>query len=45
MKKLSLILVLVLLASMVSVSAFAEWKPEQPITIMNHVAAGGAMDL
>ena len=23
----------------------AEWKPDQPITIMNHVAAGGAMDL
>ncbi|MBR4427458.1 MAG: hypothetical protein IKS77_07110 [Spirochaetales bacterium] len=22
-----------------------EWKPEQPITIMNHVAVGGAMDL
>ena len=22
-----------------------EWKPEQPITIMNHVAAGGGMDL
>ncbi|MBR4159490.1 MAG: tripartite tricarboxylate transporter substrate binding protein, partial [Spirochaetia bacterium] len=21
------------------------WKPERPITIMNHVAAGGAMDL
>ncbi len=25
--------------------AAAEWKPSQPITIMNHVAAGGAMDL
>ena len=22
-----------------------KWKPEQPITIMNHVAVGGAMDL
>lgn len=22
-----------------------EWKPEQPITIMNHVAVSGAMDL
>lgn len=22
-----------------------EWKPEQPVTIMNHVAVGGAMDL
>ncbi|MBQ4435799.1 MAG: tripartite tricarboxylate transporter substrate binding protein [Clostridia bacterium] len=43
MKKLSLILVLVL--CMTSVSALAEWAPSQPITIMNHVAAGGAMDL
>jgi len=25
--------------------AVVEWKPEQPITIMNHVAAGGGMDL
>ena len=25
--------------------AAAEWKPSQPITIMNHVAVGGAMDL
>ena len=45
MKKLSLILVLVLVASLFSVSALAEWKPDKPITIMNHVAAGGAMDL
>ena len=45
MKKLSLILVLVLLASLFSVSTLAEWEPKQPITIMNHVAAGGAMDL
>ncbi len=45
MKKLSLILVLVLLASLFSVSALAEWEPKQPITIMNHVAVGGAMDL
>ncbi len=43
MKKLSLILVLVL--CMASVSALAEWAPSQPITIMNHVAVGGAMDL
>ena len=45
MKKLSLILVLVLLTSLISVSALAEWEPKQPITIMNHVAVGGAMDL
>lgn len=25
--------------------AAAEWEPKQPITIMNYVAAGGAMDL
>ena len=45
MKKLSLVLVLVLLASLVSVSALAEWKPEKPITIMNYVKAGGGMDI
>ena len=45
MKKLSLVLVLVLLASLFATSAMAEWEPKQPITIMNHVAAGGAMDL
>ena len=28
-----------------SETAAAEWKPSQPITIMNHVAVGGAMDL
>ena len=43
MKKLSLILVLVL--CLTSVSALAEWKPEQPITIMNYVKAGGGMDI
>ncbi|MBQ0072270.1 MAG: hypothetical protein KBS81_10545 [Spirochaetales bacterium] len=26
-------------------AASGEWKPSQPITIMNHVAVGGAMDL
>lgn len=26
-------------------SADADWKPERPITIMNHVKVGGAMDL
>lgn len=26
-------------------SSTGEWKPKQPITIMNHVAVGGAMDL
>ena len=25
--------------------AAEDWKPSRPITIMNHVAAGGAMDL
>ena len=45
MKKLSLILVLVLLASLFATSALAEWKPEQPITIMNYVKAGGGMDI
>ncbi len=45
MKKLSLALVLVLIASLFSVGAMAEWKPDKPITIMNHVAVGGAMDL
>ena len=45
MKKLSLVLVLVLLASLFSISAQAEWKPEKPITIMNYVKAGGGMDI
>ena len=45
MKKISLILVLVLLASLFATSALAEWKPEQPITIMNYVKAGGGMDI
>lgn len=45
MKKLSLILVLVLLVSLFATSALAEWKPEQPITIMNYVKAGGGMDI
>ena len=45
MKKLCLVLVLVLLTGLFSVSALAEWEPKQPITIMNHVAVGGAMDL
>ena len=44
MKKLSLILVLVLLCGMFSV-AHAEWKPEAPITIMNYVKSGGGMDV
>ncbi|MGN0850296.1 MAG: tripartite tricarboxylate transporter substrate-binding protein [Candidatus Ornithospirochaeta sp.] len=48
-------LVILLLALMAITGLFAnggtetteakEWKPEQPITIMNHVAVGGAMDL
>ena len=45
MKKISLILVLVLLASLFATSSLAEWKPEQPITIMNYVKAGGGMDI
>ena len=45
MKKLSLVLVLVLLASLFATSALAEWKPEKPITIMNYVKAGGGMDI
>ena len=45
MKKLCLVLVVVLLTGLFSVSALAEWEPKQPITIMNHVAVGGAMDL
>ncbi len=45
MKKISLALVLMLIVTLLTGSALAEWKPEQPITIMNHVAVGGAMDL
>ena len=45
MKKLSLFLAMVMLFTLFAVSASAEWTPSQPITIMNHVAAGGAMDL
>ncbi len=45
MKKLSLVLVLVLLASLFTTSALAEWKPEKPITIMNYVKQGGGMDV
>lgn len=45
MKKLSLILAVVMVFTLCSVGASAEWTPSQPITIMNHVAAGGAMDL
>ena len=44
MKKLSLILVLVLLCGMMSVAS-AEWKPTAPITIMNYVKSGGGMDV
>ena len=36
---------MVMLFTLFAVSASAEWEPKQPITIMNHVAAGGAMDL
>lgn len=45
MKKLSLILALLMLFSLFTVSASADWTPDKPITIMNHVAVGGAMDL
>ena len=45
MKKLSLILAMVMVFTLFAVSASADWTPTQPITIMNHVAAGGAMDL
>ncbi|MBR5382410.1 MAG: tripartite tricarboxylate transporter substrate binding protein, partial [Clostridia bacterium] len=45
MKKLSLALVLVLIISLFAGSALADWTPSQPITIMNHVDVGGAMDL
>lgn len=45
MKKLSLALVLVLIVSLFGGTALADWEPKQPITIMNHVAVGGAMDL
>ncbi|MBQ7520314.1 MAG: tripartite tricarboxylate transporter substrate binding protein, partial [Clostridia bacterium] len=44
MKKLCLVLVLVLMVSICG-TALADWEPKQPITIMNHVAVGGAMDL
>lgn len=44
MKKLSLILAVLMILGMAS-SAFAEWKPEKPITIMNYVKAGGGMDI
>ena len=52
MKKALLILA-VLIVAMTTVFANGgseaasakEWKPEQPITIMNHVKVGGAMDL
>lgn len=45
MKKLSLALVLIMIVGLFAGSAMADWTPSQPITIMNHVAAGGAMDL
>ena len=45
MKKLSLILAMIMLFTVLSVGASADWAPKQPITIMNHVAAGGGMDL
>ena len=45
MKQLSLALVLVLIVSLFAGTALADWTPSQPITIMNHVAVGGAMDL
>ena len=45
MKKLSLFLAMIMVFTLFAVSANAEWTPSQPITIMNHVAAGGAMDL
>lgn len=45
MKKISLALVLMLIVSLFAGSAMAEWAPTQPIKIMNHVAAGGGMDL
>jgi len=45
MKKISLALVLMLVVSLFAGGALAEWEPKQPITIMNHVAVGGAMDL
>lgn len=53
MKKSILILVVLLVAMTAlfangadeSATASGEWTPQQPITIMNHVAVGGAMDL
>ena len=45
MKKLSLLLVVVLLATSLLSVASAEWKPEAPITIMNYVKSGGGMDI
>ncbi len=45
MKKLSLILAVIMVFTLLSTAAYADWTPSQPITIMNHVAAGGAMDL
>ncbi len=44
MRKVSLLLVVILMFS-VCLPAFAEWKPEKPITIMNYVKAGGGMDI
>ena len=54
MKKALLILAVLIVAmttvfanggSEAASSAAAAWEPKQPITIMNHVAVGGAMDL
>ena len=45
MKKLSLILAMVMLFTLLAVSASADWAPSQPITIMNYVKAGGGMDI
>ena len=41
MKKLSLILAMLMLFTLLATSASADWAPTQPITIMNHGAAGG----
>ncbi len=45
MKKFSMALAIMLIVALFAGNALADWTPSQPITIMNHVAVGGAMDL
>lgn len=45
MKKMSLFLALVLLLTSLVSFAQADWTPDKPVTIMNYVKPGGAMDV